>query len=60
MTETSTIPPPPARAVLVDDNATLQIAVFSGAERVAVAELEPRRALQLAGELLQAALRHDR
>jgi hypothetical protein len=45
------------RVVIVDDNQTIKVVVYHGAEGVA-AEVTPQRALDLALSLLAAARRH--
>ncbi len=48
---------PGSRAVLVDDGERLVLTSYVGAERLAVIELSPLRAVALAGELIAAGLR---
>ena len=46
------------RAVVGDDGDTIRLASYRGANMVAIVELDPMRAVQLAGELAMAAARH--
>jgi hypothetical protein len=51
---------PPAtgdRALVVDDNMTVQIVVYSADRRTAVATLSPAAAIRLAGQLISPACR---
>ena len=56
----SEAPPPPNRAVISDDGASLRLLVYSGGvvEPVAVVELSPEAAVRLCGELATVAHRH--
>src|SRR4051794_39107292 len=44
------------RVVLSDDNTTMRLVSYAAADRVAVVEISPRRAVQLASALLMSAL----
>jgi hypothetical protein len=46
-----------ARAVVLDDNATITLAVFSSGRQSAAATLNPTAAIRLAGKLLAAGVR---
>lgn len=50
-------PQPPARAVVVDDGRSVRLIAYGGPEALATVELDPARALALAGDLIEAARR---
>jgi hypothetical protein len=49
-------PEPSGRVVLTDDGSAIRLISYADAERAAVVELSPRRAIALAGDLIAAAL----